>query len=136
MAAERMARLRRLRAIQADLARRDLASCLTGEAEWLARLLAAEAAVPVEGAIGGCDPADPLHGAFASWLPMAAEARQAALAGVREAREAVAGAREGVAQARAALEACDTVLARAREEVRAETMKREQVAMEEGRRGR
>jgi flagellar biosynthesis chaperone FliJ len=129
--ADPIARLLRLRAAQADAARRDLAIALRAREAAGAQTASAQHAVSREAKGAPRDPMHPLAGAYTTWLPSG----QAAIARARVEEQALAVAAEqsraALAQARMAVKACES-LAEARAEVRRlEGLRREQVTLED-----
>lgn len=104
--AELLNRLKRLRRLEAEQAKRDLAAAVTAETAARRALTQAQAAVAKEAHAAVAA----LPGAFAAWLPAAAEGiaqRHEAEMAAGTAREA---ARHGLAERQAALKAVEMVL--------------------------
>ncbi len=129
--ADPIARLARLRAAEADAARRDLATALRAAETASAAVAGAHAAMAYEVRAAPAEPTHELAGAYATWLPGA----RAAIARARaeEATRAVTAeaARVGLAAARLALRACETLAEGQATERRAGRIKGEQVELED-----
>ncbi len=102
-----LATLHRLRRLATDQARRDLAATLATAQAAETRLEALQAALAAEAAAAETDPAHPLAGAYARWLPAAQSRRAAAATAVDEADARTAVARAALAEARAAARAVE-----------------------------
>jgi flagellar export protein FliJ len=129
--ADATARLLRLRAAEADAARRDMAAAMAAQDATMAREAQARAAVTREMRGAPRDAADPLIGAYAAWLPAGqaaiGRARNEAAAAVR----AVDAARAALASARMAYRACESLADAQAEARRLDALKREQVTLDD-----
>jgi hypothetical protein len=105
--ADALAKLARLRRLEAEAAKRDLAACVTAERLAQRALTQAQAAVAMEARVA----VPVLPGAFAAWLPAAAEAIARCKAAEVQAAQQRDAARLALAQRLAAQKAVDTVLA-------------------------
>jgi hypothetical protein len=123
MARDPLIVLARLRALQRDAARRDLADAQGRLAAAEADARNAEADLAREAGAPGVD--------YAAWLPAARAAREAATAGVARAEAGVTVARGALVEARAAAESVDQLLATRRAARRAARLARDQAAMED-----
>jgi len=128
--ADTLAKLARLRRLEAEAAKRDLAAAAGHERQAQRALIQAQASVAVEARVSV--PAAP--GAFAAWLPAAAQAIARCKAAEAEAARARALAREVLAQRLAAQKAVDTVLAARTEQERVEANRREERSRDVSRR--
>jgi hypothetical protein len=118
--------LARLRRLETELAKRELAEAMREEAHAQAALEAVQAAMAREQAGAPADPADPLAGAFAAWLPVARRelardtAALEARARARAACSAAALARQNACRAVDSLIAAEAAASRLRRERRAQ----------------
>lgn len=129
--ADRLATLARLRKLQTDLARADLAACLQREAAAAAALSDARAAPSREA--GHLDASQPLMlaGAFAGWLPAAAAAIGQREQAAAEAAGDCAHARADLAGRKAAQEAIATLQAERAAQARILRERGRQLALDE-----
>jgi hypothetical protein len=134
--ADPVARLMRLRAAEADAARRDLAVALRAHDAAAEHLGAAVDRVHQEAAAAPSDPTHPLAPAFAIWLPQGAAAIQRARVEFASRSLALDLARGALAGARVAERACETLAEERAVERRAERLAAEQVLLEDLARGR
>jgi len=104
-----LATLHRLRRLATDQARRDLAATLATARAAESRLANLQAALTTEAAAAQTDPAHPLAGAFARWLPAAQSQRAAATNALHDAEAHTARARADLAEARAAARAVEII---------------------------
>jgi hypothetical protein len=102
--------LRRLRALEADRARRDLAASLSAERAAEGAVLQTEAALKHESQGPATDAANPLAGAYAAWRPVGLAARHAAMERHHQSQISTAANRELLAAVRAAERAVEIVL--------------------------
>jgi len=123
MARDPLVVLARLRALQRDAARRELADAqgALAEAEALAR--GSADAMAREAGAAGAD--------YAAWLPAARAAREAANRRVARAEAGVAVARDALVEARSAAESVAGIIAARRAARRAARLAREQAAMDD-----
>jgi hypothetical protein len=129
--ADPIARLLRLRAAQADAARRDLAAALCAQEAAGAQTAAALHAISREAKAAPRDVTHPLAGAYTTWLPAGQAAIMRARSEEQARAAAAAAARAALAQARMAVKACET-LAEARAETRRlEWLRHEQATLED-----
>jgi flagellar export protein FliJ len=134
--ADPVARLLRLRAAEADAARRDLAAALRAHDAAGHHLAAARAAIAAEARLAPRDATHPLIGAYAAWLPSGqAVIQQTALA---EAAAALAleRSRTALAGARLAVRACENLADAQQAERRRAALAQEQLVLEDAVRGR
>jgi hypothetical protein len=124
--ADTLAKLARLRRLETEAAKRDLAAAVTNERLAQRALVQAQASVALEARVKV--PATP--GAFAAWLPAAAQAIARCKAAETEAARLRGAAREALAQRLAAQKAVDTVVAARTEEGRVEANRREERSRE------
>jgi flagellar export protein FliJ len=129
--ADPVARLLRLRAIEADAARRAVAAALRAQGEAEARLAVAQHAISAEARIGVADAADPLAGAFARWLPAGQAAIRRAAMEEAAKRAALEVARGALTAARVSVRACETLQETQAALRREAVLKAEQLAIEE-----
>ncbi len=104
--ADALARLARLRWLEAEAAKRDLAAAAAAERAAQRALVQAQALVAMEARV----PTAALPGAYAAWLPAGAQAIAACKSAEKQAAQARAAARLALAQRLAAQKAVDTVL--------------------------
>ncbi len=126
----------RLRAAEADAARRDLAAALRSHDSAARHLAGARGALAAEAREAPGDPAHPLAGAYASWLPSAQAAIQRAAAEQTARAAALELSRAALAEARIALRACESLAEAQRLARREVALKREQDVLEDAVRGR
>ena len=120
--ADTLAKLARLRRREAEAAKRDLAAAVTSERAAQRALTQAQASVALEARVS----LPATQGAFAAWLPAAAQAIARCKAAEDNAGRQRIAAREALAQRLAAQKAVDTVLATRTEENRVESNRREE----------
>ncbi len=124
--ADTLAKLARLRRMEAEAAKRDLAAAVANERMATRALVQAQASVAMEARVA--IPVVP--GAFAAWLPAAAQSIARCKAAETEAARQRTAARQALAQRLAAQKAVDTVVANRKEEQRIETNRREERSRE------
>jgi len=117
--ADTLKTLARLRRLEADQAKRDLAASIAQERAASRALLAAQAGLAQEARLAGHVPA-----AFAAWLPGASAAIRQCHANERQAAAAREAARENLATRRAALKATETLLEQRQTAARLDTERR------------
>jgi F420-0:gamma-glutamyl ligase-like protein len=118
--ADTLAKLARLRRMEAEAAKRDLATAVTNERLAQRALTQAQASVALEARV----PVPAVPGAFAAWLPAAAQAIARCKAAETEATRQRGAAREALAQRLAAQKAVDTVVAARAEDDRVQAERR------------
>jgi hypothetical protein len=118
--ADALAKLARLRRLEAEAAKRDLAAATAAERAAQRALVQAQAAVALEARI----PLPAAPGAFAAWLPAAAQAIAQCKSAETQATVHRNAARLALAQRLAAQKAVDTVLADRTAEQRIEVARR------------
>jgi flagellar export protein FliJ len=129
--ADALATLRRLRQMEADQARRDLAASLAASAEANQRAEAARAALQNEARAAPMDAAHPLAGSYAAWLPAGQTAVRDATASERTAQARAEASRAVLATARAAERAVETVQDARAATRRVAALKREQINLDD-----
>jgi hypothetical protein len=126
-----LARLMRLRAAQADTARRDLACALRAHDVSAAQLAASRAALRREARAVPGDQAHPLIGAYAAWLPTGQARIDRAVADQAVADHGLTTARVMLTEARLAMRACESVAESQSVSCRKDRLMREQLALED-----
>lgn len=129
--ADAIARLLRLRAAEADAARRSLAKALHDKDLTTAQVEDAADALEAETRMAPRDLSHPLAGAFAAWLPAGHQAIARAQADNAATEAALATARNALTEARLAVRACETFAEVRKAATRAAALGREQVLLED-----
>jgi hypothetical protein len=129
--ADALATLRRVRQMEADQARRDLAATLAASLDAERRAQAARTALQTEARAVAVDAAHPLAGSFANWLPAGQAAVRSAAAAERTAQARAEASRAALAEARAAERAVETVQDARAAARRTTALKREQIELDD-----
>ncbi len=132
---DKLAILARLRHLEAELAKRDLAHALRAERAAEAALNDARRAPLTEAAAIPADAAHPLVVGFARWLPAASAAIAHRTEDTRRAAAARQSAGHEAATRKAALEAVETLQAERAQASRKHALRREQLGLDELGRG-
>ncbi len=119
--------LARLRRMEAEQAKRDLAAAIAAEAAARRTLTQAQAQVAMEARVSNAS----APGAFAAWLPTAAAIISRCHAAEQQAGAAREAARENLAASRAALKAAETLVDARATERRQQALRREEKARDD-----
>jgi flagellar export protein FliJ len=126
-----LARLLRLRAAQADIARREVAAALRAHDVSGAQLASSRAALAHEARAASGAPGHELTGAYAAWLPVGQARFNLAQAGTAVTGQRLATARLTLTEARIAVRACETMAESHAAARRKNALLREQVALDD-----
>jgi flagellar export protein FliJ len=129
--ADALATLRRLRRMNADQARRDLAASLAASSEANQRAQVARAALQSEARAAAVDAGHPLAGSYAAWLPAGQMAVRETVTAERTAQLRAEASRAALAEARAAERAVETVQDAQAVARQAAALKREQAELDD-----
>jgi flagellar export protein FliJ len=121
----------RLRAAQADTARRGLATALRAHDVAGAQLAASRAALAHEAGVASGEPSHSLIGAYTAWLPGGQARIGRAQADQAVTEQSLATARSMLTEARMAVRACETMAESQSASRRKDALLREQIAVED-----